>query len=74
MKFTSKQINQTFLIKVSGVNFEGKYINTLVGVRGLLELIGEHLANNLLTRAFNCLLDKCVCKLRRGLKITFYFK
>lgn len=74
MDFTTKQINSNFLIKVSGVNGEGKRINTLVGVSGLLRLIGEKLANNLLTRAFKCMLDKCVCKLRRGLKITFYYK
>lgn len=74
MNFTTKQINSNFRIKVSGVNGEGKRINTLVGVSGLLRLIGEKLANNLLTRAFKCMLDKCVCKLRRGLKITFYGK
>lgn len=74
MDFTTKQINRNFRIKVSGVNGEGKRINILVGVSGLLRLIGEKLANNLLTRAFKCMLDKCVCKLRRGLKITFYNK
>lgn len=74
MDFTTTQINRNFRIKVSGVNGEGKRINTLVGVSGLLQLIGEKLANNLLTRAFKCMLDKCVCKLRRGLKITFYGK
>lgn len=74
MNFTTAQINRNFLIKVSGVNGEGKRLNTLVGVSGLIRLIGEKLANSLLTRAFACLLDKCVCKLRRGLKITFYNK
>lgn len=74
MDYTTAQINRNFLIKVSGVNGEGKRLNTLVGVSGLLRLIGEKLANNLLTRAFKCMLDKCVCKLRRGLKITFYYK
>lgn len=69
MDFTTTQINSNFRIKVSGVNGEGKRLNTLVGVSGLLRLIGEKLANNLLTRAFKCMLDKCVCKLRRGLKI-----
>lgn len=68
MDYTTAQINRNFLIKVSGVNGEGKRLNTLVGVSGLLRLIGEKLANNLLTRAFKCMLDKCVCKLRRGLK------
>jgi len=74
MNFTTAQINRNFRIKVSGVNGEGKRLNTLVGVSGLLRLIGEKLANSLLTRAFKCMLDKCVCKLRRGLKITFYNK
>ena len=49
MDFTTKQINSNFRIKVSGVNGEGKRLNTLVGVSGLLSLIGEKLANNLLT-------------------------
>ena len=31
------------------------------------------LANNLLDRAFDTKGDKCVCKLRRGLKVTFYY-
>ena len=74
MDFTTAQINRNFLIKVSGVNGDGERLNTLVGVSGLLRLIGEKLANSLLIRAFKCMLDKCVCKLRRGLKITFYSK
>lgn len=55
MDFTTTQINSNFRIKVSGVNGEGKRLNTLVGVSGLLRLIGEKLANNLLTRAFKCM-------------------
>lgn len=74
MDFTTAQINRNFLIKVSGVNGDGERLNTLVGVSGLLRLIGEKLTNSLLIRAFKCMLDKCVCKLRRGLKITFYSK
>lgn len=74
MEYTTKLINRNFRIKVSGVNGKGERLNTLVGVSGLLSLIGEKLANRLLVRAFNCMLDKCVCKLRRGLKITFYYK
>ena len=30
--------------------------------------------NKLLKRAFSSLADKCVCKLRRGLKFSFYCK
>lgn len=72
LKFSTTQINSNFKIKVNGINFEGKKLNTLVGVSGLIKLIGIELVNTLLTRAFDCPLDKCVCKLRRGLKITFY--
>lgn len=73
LEYTTKEINGTFKIKVSGVNYEGNRLNIAVGVSGLIKLIGVDLANNLLKRAFETKDDKCVCKLRRGLKITFYF-
>lgn len=73
LRYTTKEINRTFKIKVNGVNFEGDKINIAVGVSGLINLIGVELANTLLNRAFNCMDDKCICKLRRGLKITFYY-
>lgn len=73
MEYTTTQINATFKIKVYGVDTEGHKINTLVGVSGLLKLIGVEMANKLLRRAFACLLDACHCKLRRGLKISFYY-
>lgn len=73
LKYTTAEINRTFKIKVSGVNFEGKKMNVLVGVSGLIRLIGVDLTNTLLNRAFNCMDDKQVCKLRRGLKVTFYY-
>lgn len=72
LKYTTKEINSTYKIKVSGVNFEGPFIHKLVGVRGLVELLGVELANNLLDRAFESKEDKCTCKLRSGLKVTFY--
>ena len=72
MVYTTKEINRNYLIKVAGIDANGKRINTLVGVSGLIRLIGEELANKFVIRAFKCMLDKCVCKLRRGLKITFY--
>lgn len=72
--YTAKEVNHNFKIKVYGKNNEGKKINTLVGVSGLLKLIGVELFNRLVTRAkktcYNA--QKCVCKLRRGLKVTFY--
>lgn len=73
LNYTVREINDTFKIKVSGVNFSGDKIHKLVGVSGLVELIGTDLANTLLARAFSCKTDKEICKLRRGLKITFYY-
>lgn len=74
MVHTSKTINRNFLIKASGIDGKGKRINKLVGVTGLLELIGEDLADKFVTRAFESGLDCCRCKLRRGPRITFYCK
>lgn len=72
LKYTTKEINGNYKIKVSGL-FEGKKINTLVGVSGLIKMVGDiALTNRLLDRAFDCMSDKCVCKLRRGIKISFY--
>ena len=73
LNYTTREINRQFKIKVSGVNFSGEKINKLVGVSGLIKLIGVELVNKLLNRAFNCTDDKEVCKLRRGLKVTFYY-
>lgn len=53
--------------------FNGKKINTLVGVSGLIKLVGVEMANKLLRRAFRCMNDAEHCKLRRGLKISFYY-
>ena len=72
LKYTSREINQNYKIKVSGI-FEGQKINTLVGVSGLCRIIDDiALTNRLLDRAFDCMDDKCICKLRRGIKISFY--
>ena len=73
LKYTTRQINGNYKIKVSGM-FEGSKINTLVGVSGLCRIVNDiALTNRLLERAFNCPDDKVVCKLRRGVKITFYY-
>lgn len=53
MVHSSKTINRNFLIKASGIDGKGKRINKLVGVTGLLELVGEVLADKFVTRAFN---------------------
>lgn len=73
MNYSSTLINRNFIIKVYGIDALGNRINKALGVSGLIALIGSiELVNKLLKRAFSCLEDKCVCKLRRGLKITFY--
>ena len=73
MKFTSRQINRNFKIKVNGT-FEGKKVNTLVGVAGFIKMVGDlALVERLLDRAFDSTEDKVVCRLRRGIKFTFYY-
>lgn len=72
--YTTTEINKNFRIKVFGYDAECKKINTLMGVAGILALIGEELLNKFLRRAFSCMEDVCVCKLRRGLKVSFYVK
>lgn len=74
LNFTTKSINKNFRIKVYGVDNNGNKINKLVGVAGIIALIGIELLNHLLDRAFNCMNDACYCKLRRGLKVSFYAK
>lgn len=73
LNYSTQEINRNFKIKVFGY-VNGKKVNTLVGVSGLLNLLDNatDLVNNLLDRAFNSTGDKCVCKLRRGVKVTFY--
>lgn len=41
-----------FRIKVNGI-VDGKKINTLVGVSGLIKLVGIEMANKMIRRAFN---------------------
>lgn len=72
LKTSVTLINATFKIKVSGFQ-NGMKINTLVGVSGLIKLIGVEMANKSILRAFKCREDKCTVRLRRGLKIDFYY-
>jgi len=72
LNYTTKEINRDYIIKVSGIYNEQK-INKAVGVKGFMEVVGDvALCNRLLDRVFACMEDKCVCKLRRGVKISFY--
>lgn len=73
LNYTTSEINANFKIKVYGM-FNGKKVNTLVGVAGLIAYVGDiQLTNRLIARAFNSRDDKQVCKLRRGIAISFYF-
>lgn len=74
LDYTTSEINRNYKIKVNGI-VNGKKVNKLVGVSGLIQIVGDiQLVNRLLKRAFNCYGDKEVCKLRRGVKITFYYQ
>ena len=72
LNYSTTEINGTFKIKIYGY-VDGRKIDTLVGVSGLLRLIGVELANKMLTKAFRTADDKQICKLRRGIKVTFYY-
>ena len=73
-KFTTKFINQNFRIKVFGRTEDGRKINTLMGVSGIIRLIGQELFYKFVQRALDCMKDVCVCKLRRGIKVSLYVK
>lgn len=71
--FSSKEVNRNFKIKFYGTTKDGRKVNTLVGVRGMIAELGEQLAINYLVKAFNCPEDKMIRHPRnRGLKVTFY--
>lgn len=75
MIYTTTEINKNFRIKVFGLDETGKKVNKLMGVSGAMRLVDDiKVWNNLLNRAFNSMEDVCVCKLRRGVKISFYVK
>ena len=73
-KFSSKFVNANFRIKVFGRTEDGRKINTLMGVSGIIKLIGETLFFKFVQRALDCMRDVCVCKLRRGLQVSLYVK
>ena len=74
MQYTTKFVNQNFRIKVYGRDENGKRINTLLGVSGIIRMIGVELFNKFIRRALDCMQDVCVCKLRRGLQVSLYVK
>ena len=55
-------------------NYGSKFFSHDVGVSGLVKMIGEEMAQKTINRAFAGKDDACVCKLRRGVKVTFYVK
>ena len=74
LKYTKRFINSNFRMKVYGYDENGKRINKLVGVAGLIALIGIEFINKFIDRALKAGLDKVVCKLRRGLQVSLYAK
>jgi hypothetical protein len=72
--YTTKFINQNFRIKVFGRDENGRKINTLLGVSGIIKMIGEELFYKFIKRALDSMKDVCVCKLRRGLQVSLYVK
>ena len=74
LNYTSRYINRNFLLKVAGIDNKGNRINTLVGVTGMVAIIGVDLFNKFVDRAINAGDDKCVCRLRRGIRVTLYSK
>lgn len=72
--FSTGWINSNFRIKVYGRDENGKRINTLLGVSGIIRLIGEDLFYKFIQRAIKSMQDVCVCKLRRGLQVSLYVK
>ena len=74
LNYSTTEINRNYRIKVYGLDNNGNKVNKAVGVTGLIAIIGIEFANKFLDRADHCLEDVCVCKLRRGLKVSFYNK
>lgn len=73
--YSKSYINRNYLIKVYGISPAGEKINILVGVSGAISLIGEVLFYKFLGRAERDINnDVTVCKLRRGIKFSFYRK
>lgn len=73
--YSSSYINRNYLIKVNGIAPDGRKLNVLVGVSGAIALIGAEMFKKFLDRAERDINnDVTVCKLRRGIKFSFYRK
>lgn len=73
--YPSSHINRNYLIKVNGLSPSGDKLNVLVGVSGAIALIGEELFYKFVGRAERDINnDVTHCKLRRGIKFSFYRK
>lgn len=72
LQYETRRINRDFKIKVYGFVGGWEKVDKLVGVSGLIRLVGVEIANKQLKRDYRSKMDKCVCKLRRGLKVTYY--
>ncbi len=73
--YPSSYINRNYLIKVNGLSPSGDKLNVLVGVSGAIALIGEELFYKFVGRAERDIQhDVTHCKLRRGIKFSFYRK
>lgn len=71
MTRTVTKINRDWKMKVYGY-INGVRVNHLIGVSGLIGYVGEELAEKFVERAYRSKQDVCHCKLRRGIKISFY--
>lgn len=73
--YTTAFINRNFRIKVFGM-VDGKKVNKLVGVSGLLELLNgdTEKMDKYITRSLKSMQDKTCCKIYGGAMVTFYVK
>ena len=68
--YTSKDLNRNFICRIYGNG-----INKAVGFSGLCAIVNDdELVQRLMDRAMNCMEDVCHCKLRRGIKVSFYYE
>lgn len=64
----SRSFNRSYRVKVYGYG-----LNTLVGYTGFMSMFAD-VADRLFDRAARCKDDVCVCRLRRGYKVSFYYR